>query len=494
MATPEQNTLLAQQLFQPATQVITNDAQQRTNLLARIVETLNDQRFKREQATQAQGNAVNLENLRAANSQSLADKTTDRQAMLADKSFDRQMHVSKLAQDAAELKELHRTFALAYPIYAQAAEKAGVEVMPYSDFEQSWDGIGELQAEMAAVKEKAEKRDNSLAAQPLLGALDNAIHELRVSQAAFRERTRLSDEDQAAAKTAGLGALQQAKLTGGIAGINDAKFNAGVAALTAGDDVTARRTFGEQAPALMGIYEQAQQRARLQIMNSPERRAEIQALNRDQIAARNIVRSTENQVGQLGVKNPEIGAGWAARHAEAANLEREQERTQSDADRNQALFRAALPDPAAKPIAPPAPTVASPTYKYPALSIFGAAERMNGGTPTMDQFAAAPANILAAPGRAVDTAGRLVSGGLQGLLTGNYTPPPTGAVEMAGRGLGSLLPTGPSDADQVQQIQNEIQRLTPAAGQPDAYRQLQYLRRLLESYSRPTDTLLAPAY
>lgn len=485
MATPESNAALGIGLFQPAANVITQGNDRKVALLQRIAEIANQQEFQRQQLGQQQAGAVNLERLR-----------TENQQITNDKALDRQLKVSQQAQDAADIKELHRQFALAYPAYAKAAAAADLEVTPLSEYSQSWDGLGELSADLGVVQEKLAKKDNSLAALPILGAARAAKHELDVSRAAFAAKSQLTAEDQAAARNAGIQALQVAKDQGIIKDIPDKAFGAGVAALTAGDTKEAEQKFGAAAPRLMSLFEQGQQRSRLQIMNSPERRAELAAIGRDVVAARQGLNQTMTHLAGAAAKNPEVGAGYQQLETELMAGDKQDSGTRSDAERNQMLFNAAgagtgnTPSPTPRTQAP----ASAGNYQYPGLSILGATERMNIGPLTAPQFAAAPANILAAPGRAIDTGGRLLSGAIQGIYNGNFTPPPTGAVEMAGRGIGSLLPSGPTDTDNVAAVQNEIQRLTPSAGQPDVGRRLEYLRRLLQSYStQPSSGILAPA-
>lgn len=105
------------------------------------------------------------------------------------------------------------------------------------------------------------------------------------------------------------------------------------------------------------------------------------------------------------------------------------------------------------------PTVAAPSIpsvpqvvpqrsdRAPATSILGMAQRL----PPARELAMAPANILAAPGRAIDVAGRGISAGLQGIWNGDYSVPDRGLIERAGTGIGSLIagPLIPSLGDQT---------------------------------------------
>lgn len=91
---------------------------------------------------------------------------------------------------------------------------------------------------------------------------------------------------------------------------------------------------------------------------------------------------------------------------------------------------------------PPAPQgEAASNYNYPALSVAGLGERAG---ITADAFSAerlgqAPMNILAAPGRMIDTAGRYGGALTRGLLVGDYSVPEKGVVTQAGEALGSLM-------------------------------------------------------
>jgi hypothetical protein len=70
----------------------------------------------------------------------------------------------------------------------------------------------------------------------------------------------------------------------------------------------------------------------------------------------------------------------------------------------------------------------------PAYSVKGVLQRA--GTP--EEWAMAPANILAAPGRAIDTGARAIGATLTGLWNGNYSMPPS-LTETLGNKMGEFL-------------------------------------------------------
>lgn len=89
----------------------------------------------------------------------------------------------------------------------------------------------------------------------------------------------------------------------------------------------------------------------------------------------------------------------------------------------------------------PAPAQAPVSqYQYPAASILGLGERAFGGNDfSAQRFAEAPANILAFPGRAIDSVGRYGGAALRGAFTGDYSVPKEGLVTQAGNALGRMF-------------------------------------------------------
>lgn len=90
----------------------------------------------------------------------------------------------------------------------------------------------------------------------------------------------------------------------------------------------------------------------------------------------------------------------------------------------------------------PASRLTDTSAKYPATSVLGLLER----APSAAEFAMAPYNIAAVPGRALDAVGRYGGAALNGLFTGNYTVPEQGPIERLGVGIGEAI-AGPLRPD-----------------------------------------------
>lgn len=515
MATPEQNALLAMQLFRPAAEVVTDANDRKVALLQRFAELANAQRFQQSQAQQQQANQIQLETMRDTNQRSLEGMRTDNAtkletmrtdsaSRLAKEATERQTQLEKARAGDTDTRDLRKQFALAYPVYAQAAATVNKNAKALKDYDETWEGLGELQADMSTLKEEAQSQKENAAAQGVVAILDQATQSLADTIRVRDEGMKLTASDTAAARSMGLRALQQAATNGNIPiEPKGKKWDTAIAALSKDqpDIEVAKQILG---PSGFQAYASGVQQGLLALANDKERIAKVRALNADVQVAQRGASEALNKLLQYTATNPKLGPALADRNTKLQALTKTAGAPSDAPPDTQSVFKSLIgPGPA--PQAPGAPTPAgtpsagtnlpasagpTSTYQYPGLSILGAVERANTGVPTANQFAQAPGNILAAPGRAVDAGARLIGAGVGGLFTGNYSMPPSG-TDAAASGLASMFQTGPSDADQIAQIQGQLSGMTPGAGQLDTSRQIDYLRRLLESYQqRPTSSLL----
>lgn len=160
------------------------------------------------------------------------------------------------------------------------------------------------------------------------------------------------------------------------------------------------------------------------------------------------INTLENKFGAVGVSqgaptplvSPDVGgAGSRAPQAQAVDPATARAKFLSDVVSAVKGARGGGTDTAGNPIASAtAPSGYSRDNPAP-LSLLGLLHQ----APTTSDMLAAPANIAAAPGRAIDTAGRYLSAGLEGALSGNYSVPPKGMLEVAGEGIGSAIAGDP---------------------------------------------------
>lgn len=420
MATPEQNTALGLQLFQPATRVVTDANDNRVALLTRIAEIQNQQRFQQEQlarqqafagqqqtsqqqflgqqATQQQGAAVNLEKLRAQNSRDLAADAEKRQR-----------DVGKQQQDAADLRDLHRQFALSYPIYAHAAAVLGQKPTPISDYDETWEGLGEMQGDMQILKEKADKQEKGAAAQGVVAILDQATQQLSDAIKARDDGIKLTADDQSQARSMGLRALQQAANTGAIPGLDpkDKKFQQAVAALSKDtpDIAVASQILG---PSGIQAYAGGVQQGLLGLANDKERLAKIAALNRDVQSAQRGASDSLTRLMTLTATNPELGGMLQERSKTLNSLTPQAAQAPAQTD-TQSVFKSLIGNPPAAAQAPAPQASTGPSFLDRAASVFARPPSpltpagLGGGPTTMSSglFGAptplAPAQAPAAP-------------------------------------------------------------------------------------------------
>lgn len=254
MATPEQNALLALQLFgQPAQQFAqANDA--RTNLLMRLALTEREEQARRELANQGYAKSIELANMQAGREDARWRAQGDREdarmrAANERASADRTAAERRESerQAAADTKQLRASIASTYPKYAAAATQLGEEVLALEDFEETWQGLGKLQAEMARLEQTRVRRDQEGAAEAVVGELDDAQAAVRASETALQRLARTTPEDERFARAQATAAVRTAIETGGVEGLPKAGSEAakkGLAALVAGDMAVAGRLLG----------------------------------------------------------------------------------------------------------------------------------------------------------------------------------------------------------------------------------------------------------
>lgn len=284
MATPEQNTLLALQLFgQPAQQFnAQNDA--RTALALKIALAQKEEENRRQLAAEQNQRYLDVVNLQSKNAQELADKTAMRN--------DTSLHALQTREDAkaaaAETKQLHAAISTTYPKYAAQASALGEEVKPISEFETSWDGLGVLQAEMARLEQTRIHRDQDAAATSAVGELDDAARGVAEQKTALQDALKPHPEDISFAKTHAIQALQTAIENGTITSAPKSGSTAakkGIAALSRGDTIEAGSLLGEEA---LTAYDSAYQAA---IQAAPNFKSRLQQAT---LAQQSLLSSVKN--------------------------------------------------------------------------------------------------------------------------------------------------------------------------------------------------------
>ncbi len=361
-------------------------------MLIRLKEIADAQNFQREQSASSQANAVNLEKLRAQNSRELAaDAET------------RALKVGKQQQDARDAAELNKQFSMAYPIYAHAAAVLGKKPAARSEYENSWDGLAQLQGDMSDLKEQADKQEKSAAAKGVVAILSQAEQSIADTIKNRDEALQLTESDKAQAKSMGLKSLQTAVANGSVPGmeLKDAAFKKAFEALSKDepDFEVAKRLLGPQG---YQAYAGGVQQGILALSNDKERLAKITALNRDVQTAQRGGSDALNRLLQIAATNPELGPMLEEHAKNLAAYGRQATAAPATPDFQGALRNMIGPPPAptATTLPPSAAPVQpsgifnllrpqTPTGPFPAMNLWGA--------PTIGSGAPAAAPVLSAP-------------------------------------------------------------------------------------------------
>lgn len=457
MATPIENTLLAQQLFQPVQQIANNYARgndEKVALVSRLAQLQRTEDFQRKMQTQQQDAAVNLEKLRAVNSQKLAKDTTDRQ-----------LAVTKQQQESIDRRDLEKNFSLNYPIYAQAAAVLGQKPKDITEFDDSWEGLGQLQGEMADLREQAQKHEKTEAAKGVVAVLDQATQQLKDAIKARDDGTKLTSADEAQARNMGLRALQQAATTGALPGIDPSskKFQTAIDALSQEqpDVAVATKLLG---PTGIQAYMGGVQQGLLALSNDKERLARITSLSRDVQSAQRGASESLTRLMSLAATNPELGGMLQDRSATLNSLSAPAATTpQTD---TQSVFQQMLKDvPATTPQA--AASVSAPAS-------LGMADKIGGGIANLFNVPTASAN----PGAAYNG-----QAGLLG-LAGRGSPQPASPMSLA---------PAQSPMTLAPQLQSPMS-LAPSSQTQPTPSELDAVRAYLQQQQAPAPGLQIPSY
>lgn len=283
MASPVENALLAIQLFgAPAAQFNQQNDAKTATLLKLSMANQADARA-RQLANDQNQRYIDLENLRARNSQELADKTARRQDTQLTAMQTREDTRTKEANhrqdtqiEAADLKQLRAAIATTYPKYAAQAARLGEKVRAISDFDESWEGLGDLQGEMTRLEQTGIKRDQDAAATAAVGELDDAVENVKSLQKTLETAMKPHPEDLKFAKSHAADAVRKAIENGDITSAPKSTSTAatkGLAALARGDAVEAQALLGAEA---LTVFDTAYQAA---IQAAPNYKSRMQELN-----------------------------------------------------------------------------------------------------------------------------------------------------------------------------------------------------------------------
>ncbi len=270
MATAEQNTLLALQLFGAPAEQFANQQRTYTNALMQLA-----LRDREEQAARERFG------MQSAQAERMAELQGKRE-IARDSARDRR---DEERIDAADKKQLRAAIATAYPKYAAEANRLGEKVRPITEFEESWEGLGDIQAEMARLEQARVSRDQEAASDVAVGELDSVVKERQRVKSELEALQKPTAQDLEFAKERAIAAVQQAIGRGDFTKIkpDSEKARRGLTALQRGDTAESAALLGDDVlSAYRSTYQSALQaapnfKARMQAVEIKGR--ELQQIN-----------------------------------------------------------------------------------------------------------------------------------------------------------------------------------------------------------------------
>lgn len=402
MATPEQNMLLAMQLFQRPADQYREDSSMLNNVMLRLAQAKQEEQLRRDLATQqatredarwkAQGER---EDARIAAS----DKRQTETIAAAERR-------QREAQTEKERLDIENEIDRVYRLYAGAAERAGVTPNKRETYATTRAGLGQLQADAASAEFAVQKRQDQLSATAMLSELDSAQAQLSEIEKRRQEFAKPSASDQKIARSTAVQALQEKLDDFPSLQKRPNAINPGLAALRRGDSKEAEDLLGRDVVlAFESTYAQALE----QLPGTRVRMQQSAQLQQTEQQARANLDKYRSLLAQAASKNPTLAEGFAKSQSGIRALmttEPAPRATIEDVVRRQ--FGDA-PAPAAAPKASPSPSFKVPnvnSLQYGSPASAGMVGFQGASTPpslsnrmNAAPAAAAPAPIIAVPPR-----------------------------------------------------------------------------------------------
>lgn len=435
MATPIENLQMLQGLFMPVAEQFNRQNDQRTALMLQLKLKEREDALKRQLADDQNRRYIELENLRATNSQALEDKRGLRE--------DARLTALQTKQtadlDAREARALQAEFAKWYPQYAAAAARAGQKVNQLTDYEKTAEGLGQLQADLKNAEVGFENKRLAGAADAIMSEYEDGRKAVEAERARFEALGQPSDEDRKFARTRAVAALKKSIEREEIESVKKLSKKAvadGLAALSKGEETVAQNLLGDEA---LGAFQSAIEQTLMALPNTKSRLQERAQSQQRLLALQSQTSRIESDVRKAAAVNPFLAEQFKAKSPLT-------ELMTSPAPRSSRTFDQITPPPASAQPAPgasgqPTTQTSAPPYKYPALSVLGMAER----APSASEFAMAPANLVAAPGRLIGEVARVGGAGLRGLYSGDYGLRPN-PITTIGENVGEAIAAEPVQA------------------------------------------------
>jgi len=437
MATPEQNTLLAMQLFgRPADEYAANN-NQRLKVMLGIAQANREEQLRRDLATQqAQREDARYKSLNDREDARLKASDT-RQAATIAAAERRQTE----AQKEKERADLDNDFGRLYEQYVAAAVRAGGAVKQPADYPTGRAGLWKLAADLKTAEVGYVNRQLEISADAMIAEKEEKHNELTAGQKRLQELSKPSEQEEKIARSAAVNAVRAALENDPDRFGKPSKdaITKGINALAGGNRNIATKYLGEQA---LVDFESAYQQT---LFSLPNTKAQLQEKTQTQqylLAVQRDASKVDSDLRRAAATNP-----FLAERLKQSRLQQIMVNPPAEPTRRRTpeeLFPAPqggggsgeiIPEPPAAPAKPMQPM----SYKG---GILGGLESLY-KSETPERWAQVPGNIALAPLGALDAVGRYGSAGLQGLFTGDFSVPQTSVITPALTGLEQLFGATP---------------------------------------------------
>lgn len=246
MATPEQNTLLALQLFGAPAAQLNQQNDTRTNLAFKLAQLQREEQLKRDIAAMTidrdDTRQLGAERRQTAQLNALQTREDTR----ATESERRQT----AALDARDKQQVTAEMNRLYPQYAQAAARAGKTIKQRKDYPETNEGLGQLAADAKTAEVGIEEKKLKGAATALVGGLDEAVTAVDTIKSRIADLSKPLPQELKVARGQAVKALGTAienKQLASTEKLRPAAIKKGLAHLAAGEDALARELLGAEA-------------------------------------------------------------------------------------------------------------------------------------------------------------------------------------------------------------------------------------------------------
>ena len=305
MATPEQNMLLAMQLFQRPADQYREDSAMLNNVMLKLAQAKQEEQLRRDLADMQAKREDARWDAQGKREDARIAASDKRQAETIAAAERRQ----KEAQTEKERLDIENEIDRVYRLYAGAAERAGVTPNKREAYPTTRAGLGQLQADAASAEFAVQRRQDGLSATAMLSEYDAAQAELDEMAKRRREYAKPSASDQKIARSTAVQALQQ-KLDDfpSLKKLDDPVIQRGLSALRNGDTAEATSILGRD---VVQAYDATYAQVLEQLPGTRVRMQQSAQLQQTESQLRSNLDKYRSVLTQAAAKNPTLAEGLA---------------------------------------------------------------------------------------------------------------------------------------------------------------------------------------